>query len=145
MEMLEVVFLKASGIITKNIKLNSVGSRTQPCFTPFVTRNGANTFPSSSARVIMPSWNCLMIFMDLCWEAAKLRHDLPQSVSAYGVQCFTETNKYPVAMTHAGIGFKWGRFTQHQPHSLVPMSPSQKQDSSMASAVQLLPGLPVRA
>ena len=49
------VSLKASVSIAENIRLNSMGARTQPCFTPFVTGNGSEAFPSSSTRAIIPS------------------------------------------------------------------------------------------
>jgi len=33
-----------------------------------------------------------------------------------------------VAMTCAELGLKWGRLALHQPHSLVPVNPTQGQD-----------------
>ena len=59
------VSLKASIRIAENNRLNSVGARTQPCFTPFFTGNGSEAFPSSSTRAMIPSWNCLTIFTSL--------------------------------------------------------------------------------
>ena len=49
------VSAKASVNIAENIRLNSVGARTQPCFTQFDTRNGSDEFPSSSTLAIIPS------------------------------------------------------------------------------------------
>ena len=50
-----VVSLKASVCIAENICLNSMGARTQPCFTPLVTGNEFEALPSSSTRAIIPS------------------------------------------------------------------------------------------
>ena len=41
------VCVKASVNMAENIRLNSVWARTQPCFTPFDTRNGSDEFPLS--------------------------------------------------------------------------------------------------
>ena len=49
------VSLKASVSIAKNIRLNSMGVRTHPYFTPLVTGNRSKAFPSSSTRAIIPS------------------------------------------------------------------------------------------
>jgi len=59
------VSLKASVSIAEKIGLKSVVARTQPCFTPLVTGNGSEAFPSSSTRAIIPSSNCLTIFTNL--------------------------------------------------------------------------------
>ena len=49
------VSLKASVSMAENIRLNSVGARTQPCFIPLVTGNEFEALPSSSTRAIIPS------------------------------------------------------------------------------------------
>ncbi len=50
-------FLKASDNMAENIRLNSVGARTQPCLTPLATGKASEGSPSSRTRTIMPSWN----------------------------------------------------------------------------------------
>ncbi len=57
--------LKTSISIAENIKLNSAGTRTYPCYTPCVTRNGSKMFPSSITRDIIPAWNCLKLVTNL--------------------------------------------------------------------------------
>ena len=47
--------LKASDSIAKNMSLKSIGARTHPCFTPFMTGNAADVSPLSWTRASMPS------------------------------------------------------------------------------------------
>ena len=74
---------KASISIAENNKLNSVGARTQPCFTPLITGNGSEAFPSS--RIVKLSDD-----LHEPLRTTKLRHDLPQSLSAHGIECFCD-------------------------------------------------------
>ena len=55
---------KASISMAEKTILQSVGTRTRPCFTPFVTGIASYSSPSSSSFTILPSWNCRTI----CWE-----------------------------------------------------------------------------
>ena len=41
------VSAKASVNIAETIRLNNIGAKIRPCFTPFDTRNGSDEFPSS--------------------------------------------------------------------------------------------------
>ena len=54
--------LNASVGIEENIKLNSLGARTQPCLTPGKDSDGS---PSSRTRACMPSWNWRAMVMNL--------------------------------------------------------------------------------
>jgi len=50
-----------------------------------------------------------------------------------------------VAMTCAELGLKWGRLAEQQPHSLVPTSPTQRQDEvETAGDPPRMQGLPER-
>ena len=56
--------LKASVNIAENMRLNRVGAKTQPCFTPFVTAKGAEASPLSCTLAIIPSWNWRVMVMN---------------------------------------------------------------------------------
>ena len=57
--------LDASVSIAENIKLNSVGARTQPCVTPLETGKDSDGSPSSRTRACMPSLNWRTMVMNL--------------------------------------------------------------------------------
>ena len=48
---------EASWSMAANTKLNRVGARTQPCFTPFVTGNESEVSPLSRTMALIPSCN----------------------------------------------------------------------------------------
>ena len=86
----ELASRKASVSIAENIMLNSVGARTQPCFTPFVTGKGVeDSLSSRSLHSIVKRSDHLDEFV---W-ASELAHDLPETVAADGVECFGEVDK----------------------------------------------------
>ena len=57
--------LDASVSIAENIKLNSVGTRTQPCVTPLETGKDSDGSPSSRTRAYVPSLNWRTMVMNL--------------------------------------------------------------------------------
>ena len=57
--------LKASVSMDENMRLNSVGARTQTCLTPFVTGKGLEASPFSWTQACMPYWKCLTIAINL--------------------------------------------------------------------------------
>ena len=58
----------ASVSMAENIILKRVGASTQPCFTPFVTKNGLENSPSFWTLACMPSWNWRTIVMNLAGQ-----------------------------------------------------------------------------
>ena len=80
MEIVEYVSLKASVSIAENIKRKT-------CLTPFITRN---IIKHSGHNLIFKL--CDDLHKPNIW-ASKLRHDLPQALSAHCVNCFGEIDK----------------------------------------------------
>ena len=60
--------LKASVSMAENIILNSVEASTQPCLTPFVTRNGSENSLSFWTLASIPAWNWRIIAMNLAGQ-----------------------------------------------------------------------------
>ena len=56
--------LKASVSMAENMRLNRVGARTQPCFTPFETGNGSEVSPLSWTLASMPLCSCRTMAMN---------------------------------------------------------------------------------
>ena len=54
---------KAYVSMVENTVLKSVGARTQPCFTPFITGKPCEWSQSSGTLTIMQSWNCRTIIV----------------------------------------------------------------------------------
>ena len=54
---------KAYVSMVENTVLKSVGARTQPCFTPFITGKPCELSQSSGTLTIMQSWNCRTIIV----------------------------------------------------------------------------------
>ena len=89
--------LKAAVSMAENTMLNRAGTSTQPCLTPFVTGNGSENSPSFS------SWNCLTIAMN--GRAAKLRHNIPKTLTIYHIKCFGKVNKDNVEVPFLFLAF----------------------------------------
>ena len=58
-----------------NIRLNRVGAKTHPCFTPLDTGKGSDTQPFSTTRAIMPSWKDLMMLTNFGGQPSLDRMD----------------------------------------------------------------------
>ena len=78
--------------IAENIKLNSVGARTQPCLTPLETGKTAHSIKNSGLHALIELANA---------------HDFPQSFSADCVESIVEIHKGGERSQCCSIHFSW--------------------------------------
>ena len=76
----ELVLERAANSMDANRRLNSVGAKTQPCFTPLKTGKGSEAAPCSITRAIIPSWKDLMMLTNLSGQPSldRMAHRPPR-------------------------------------------------------------------